>query len=214
MSVDQTPILIAGPPRSGTTMLAGLLSTHGVWVGRARTTQYPDTNVKFGSENQDIKAIMKRIAAGRGYRNWNVPLPDQPDFWNGIKEEVEAFVPANTSWLVKTSWTLVWHEFWTEAYPHAQWVLPYRNVLSTLDSIARHPGMSRNHPPWQRRTFVEALQRRQSQVAAQVRESIVVDVYRVSRGDRDSILALFEFLQITPQWEKINQWIQPGKMKQ
>ena len=58
--IRQDPILIAAPPRSGTTMLAGLLYYHGMWVGRSRTTMYPGTNSEFGSENIDIKNIMKK----------------------------------------------------------------------------------------------------------------------------------------------------------
>ena len=58
--INQKPILIAGCPRSGTTMLAGLLHYHGVWVGRSRTTMYPGSNSNFGSENLDIKEIMKQ----------------------------------------------------------------------------------------------------------------------------------------------------------
>ena len=55
--IRRDPILIAAPPRSGTTMLAGLFYKHGVWVGRTCTTMYPETNSDFGSENIDISKI-------------------------------------------------------------------------------------------------------------------------------------------------------------
>lgn len=213
MAVDQKPILISGPPRCGTTMLAGLIAPHGVWVGNARTTWYPGTNPEFAAENQDIKGVLKRFTKNElGYRNWRVPLPEQPDEFPGMKEEIEAFVPDDQRWLVKTSWTVLLHKFWKDAYPQAYWILPKRERMSILKSVKRHPRMARR-PIRMSSRFVHALQKRQHKIADQVANRIWVDVLRISRNDKSEIEKLFQFLQIEPDFEKINKWIEPGRMR-
>ena len=50
------PVIIASPPRSGTTMLAGLLHHHGLWIGNARVTHFKQTNSDLGTENIEIQS--------------------------------------------------------------------------------------------------------------------------------------------------------------
>lgn len=211
MAIDQRPILIAGPPRSGTIMLAGLLYYHGIWIGRARTTHYPGSNPELAVENLDIKAIMKREALNNHYRNWRVPIPAGDGISTDVKEEIESFVPEGQRWLVKTSWVLTFHRFWNESYPEALWILPHRREKEILRSMNRHPGMKRR-PDNMKRNFVQALQVRQHEVAGLVQYSLGVDVMKVSRRDRTEIERFFEFVNILIDWEKVNEWIQPGRM--
>lgn len=213
--IDQSPILIAGPPRCGTTMLAGLIDSVGdIWIGRGRTTMYPGSNSEFVSENQDIKNIMKREAAKFGYTNWNVPLPEGwLDNKKQIKEEIEQLVPEGTKWLVKTSWLLAFHKFWNWAYPDARWVLPIRAKVDILDSISRHPGMKRRSPVVAR-DFVEALLTRQCEVKRVVENGVVSQVHRVSNGDMYEMRKVLSFsLQKPTDFVKSLKWIEPGKMK-
>lgn len=211
MAVNQQPILIAGPPRCGTTMLAGLIAPHGVWVGRARTTWYPGTNSEFPAENQDIKDVMKRLAAGVSYRNWSTPLPKQLDFWPGVKQEIEAFVPEDEPWLVKTTWTVIWWRFWNQAYPNAHWVLPQRPVDSVMNSIRRHPRMARR-PAVMSRRFIEAIYARQEELMESVHYAYCFSVLKIAKGDTEEIDRLFKFIGIKPNWTHINRWIQPERM--
>jgi len=218
MAIDQRPIFIAGPPRCGTTMLAGLLNIHGVWVGQARTTWYPGTNPEFGSENQDIKAIMKREAAKIGYRNWTVPIPEDmsmdEDYYEMIKNELKRdILPNDERWLVKTSWTLMFYKFWMWAWPDALWVLTQRDVKYVLNSMNRHPRMARR-PENMKRNFIEALQERQRQVLGRANSTLSVDVFKVSQGSTEEIQQLFDFVKIKVDLRKVRQWIQPGRMKQ
>jgi len=205
--IHQTPIFIAGPPRSGTTMLAGLFAKHNVWVGRAKTTDYPGTNSDFGSENIDIKNIMKREAMRQHYHNWRVPLPEGK-LDASIKDEIEAFVPESTRWLVKTSWTLTFHEFWNTAYPEAYWVLPCRGEEVVVNSMNRHPSM-RKRPDNMKRKFVHALQTRQKYVNSNFNRTLMVNMYKVSRRDKETIENLFEFVEELLDWDVVNQWIEP-----
>ena len=211
--IDQQPILIAGPPRCGTTMLAGLImSLEDVWVGRARTTMYPGSNPEIATENLDIKDIMKREARNLHYLNWKVPLPQHPEQWNGVKEEIEQLVSADTKWLVKTSWTLILYKFWMDAYPNALWIFPIRGERSIVKSMKRHPGMRRRSDK-QQRSFVKALQERQDLVRSSVKNYTDVDVFKVSNGDESEIQSFLNFISIPVDKAKINKWIEPGRMK-
>ena len=209
--VRQDPILIAGPPRSGTTMLAGLLHFHGVWVGRSRLTQYPGTNSKFGSENVDIKNIMKREASRAGYKNWETPFPDS-GLGKDIKSEIEEFVPDDTVWLVKTSWCLVFWKFWVIAYPNARWVFPTRDTLKVVDSMNRHPGM-RKHPDGQKHQYIANLLRAASEVIDCGVNYTYVDIEGLADRDSQVIDDLFEFLDIVPDYDIVKEWIKPEMLK-
>lgn len=213
---DQSPILIAGPPRSGTTMLAGLLYYHnGVWIGRSRKTKYPGTNSDFGSENLDIKDIMKRLAAQLIYQNWHTPLPDTPLIWHirdRLKDDIESFVPENTRWLVKTSWLLAFHKAWDAIYPEAVWIFPKRSEESILDSMNRHPSM-RKRPDNMKRKFIQALHARQSETKSIVHNCIDIDVYKLSQQNRQEVQRLFDFLGSEVNWKVVNEWLDPKAMK-
>jgi len=157
-----SPILIAGPPRCGTTMIAGLLYRHGVWVGQARLTRYPGTNSNFGSENISIKRYLKSLYPE--YRNWNTPLPDMvnvPDF----KDQIESLVNESGPWLVKTSNILMTWRLWKEAWPDAKWILPIRPLENIVDSAMRHPAMKK-HGRKRISKYIIALQQRQALVAS------------------------------------------------
>lgn len=209
--IEQNPILIAGPPRSGTTMIAGLLNHHGVWIGQGRTTQYPGTNPKFVSENQEIKNILKSQAQKIGYTNWEVPLPDGCS-GSELKYLLEQVVPEGSSWLIKTSWTLLFYDFFIEAYPEARWVFPKRNLRKVLDSMNRHPGM-RKHPDKQKKRFIAALQARQSFISCKVGNYINIDIEAISQRDMDEIERLFNFLGMEVDEKIVNKWIDPKIMK-
>jgi len=209
--VRQDPILIAAPPRSGTTMMAGLLHKHGVWVGNARTTRYPGTNSDFGSENTDIKNIMKKEAQKIGYKNWTTPFPD-PDLDLDIKVGIEHFVPDDQAWLVKTSWCLVFWKFWTSAYPDARWIFLTRDTVKIVDSMNRHPGMKK-HPDGQKNQYIAHLLRNASDIIDHGAWFTCVDIEAVADRDMGVIADLFDFLDMTPDQSIIDEWLVPDMLK-
>ena len=211
---NQKPILIAGPPRSGTTMLAGLIGKHSVWVGRSRTTMYSGTNPEFGSENIDIKYLMKQEAKKAGYKNWTIPLPKWNIDVNKLKDEIELnILPDKQKWLIKTSWTLIFWEFWNAAYPDAYWIFPVRPFMGILDSINRHPSM-RRHPTAMKNNFVRTLHRQQKEVHSIVNNGLFVNINRIAKKDKGEIRKLFNFLNIELDWYIVEQWIDPKLFKQ
>lgn len=212
MAVNQIPILIASPPRCGTVLLAGLLHYHNVWIGRSRTTRYPGTNPELGVENIDIKEIMKREGAKLGYKNWNPLFPKGMKDIVSVKKEIESFVPENRRWLVKTSWTLAFSDFWNWAYPDALWILPMRDKNGILDSMNRHPGMQKRSNSV-KLAFIQGLQSKQTEVSIFTKNSLIVDVKKVSQKDEGEIERFFNFVNIPINWDVVNKWIEPERMK-
>lgn len=210
------PILIAGPPRSGTSMISALLIKHDVWIGDARGTMYPSTNTDIGTENLYIKNIMKRQSRYLGYTNWNAPLPTSKSIeehcdWTGAKEDIESIVPEGQRWLVKTSWLLVFHDFWRKAYPEALWVFPYRSPASIMDSMNRHPKM-RKHSDEQKAAFIAALHKKQETVKKLVRRSIVVYPKKIASLDMKETRKFFDFCCIRMDEGVVRDFIQPEMM--
>ena len=182
-------------------------------MGRSRTTMYLGTNSHFGSENVDIKAVLKDMAMEDGYKNWEIPFPDPMGFaQEQSKRRIESFVPEDTSWLVKTSWCLIYWGFWMDAYPNAKWVFPTRDTLKIVDSMNRHPGM-RNHPDGQKHNYIANLLRCASSVMDHGAKYTFVDMEGLADREPDVIEPLFEFLEITPDYDVINDWIKPDILK-
>ena len=209
--IRQDPILITAPPRSGTTMLAGLIHYHGVWVGRSKTTRYPGTNSEFGSENIDIKNIFKTRATTHGYKNWTTPFPEF-GICENLKEKVESYVPEDTPWLVKTGWCLIFWEFWVHNYPDALWVFPTREPLKIVDSMNRHPSM-RNHPDGQKHLYISHLLQKANMVIDEAVDYTFVDIEGLADRNPEVVGDLFRFLDITPNDDVINDWIKPEMLK-
>lgn len=209
----QDPILIASPPRSGTTMLAGLLHYHGVWVGRSRTTMYPGTNSEFGSENLDIKAVLKDMAVEDNYKNWETPFPDPMGFdQEQSKKRIESFIPEDTPWLVKSSWCLIYWKFWATAYPNAKWLFPTRDTIKIVDSMNRHPGMKK-HPDGQKKQYIAHLLRNASSVIDYEVNYNYVNIEGLADRDPQVLTDLFRFLELEPDFKVINTWLKPEMLK-
>lgn len=204
--VDQKPILIAGPPRSGTTLIAGLLAKHGVWIGRGRTTMYLGTNPEFVSENQDIKAVYKEAARQEGYENWQVPVR----YMNGTylkKQDIEQFVPDGKRWLVKTSWNLIFSMSMRQMYPEALWVLPWRDKNKIVDSMNKHSGMAKRQD-FVKGKFVDNLQSIQKEIGCEgVQYSTFIETKDLSQISYTEITKLFGFVGIKPDWVMIKKLV-------
>jgi len=192
-------------------MLAGLLHYHGIWVGRSRTTMYPGTNSEFGSEHIDIKNVFQKAADKIPYKNWETPFPSLGSC-KFLKKEIEAFVPEDTPWLVKTSWSLIYWRFWVEAYPNAKWIFPTRDTIKIVDSMNRHPGM-RKHPDGQKHQYIAHLLRNASTVIDQEVDYTYVDMEGLADRNPRVLADLFRFLELEPDFKVINTWIKPEMLK-
>lgn len=209
--IRQDPILIAAPPRSGTTVLAAVLHAHGIWVGKGRTTRYPGTNMNFASENTGIKTIFKETAKEMGYENWDAPIPNLIP-GSRLKSQIEDHVEEDTPWLIKASWNLVFWQFLKKAYPKARWLFPVRDIDKIIDSMNRHPGMVK-HSDAEKYAYVNALQRKRFEVITTDVKYHCFNIEKFVSKDVETIDGVFAFLGITPDWNVINNTVKCPMLK-
>ena len=210
MTNNYDPILIAGPPRSGSTMAAGLLIKHGVWVGEAYPTPYKNTNSNIGTENPDLKKLHFKYKNQMNYRNWQVPLPLQPnEDYGWFKQQVLSLVDTDGPWLVKTAWLVIFWSVWANAFPDAKWVLLDRPAEDIANSVIRHPKMkARGHETAY--NFALALQERQKELAPYVNH-IFIDTTKLGQGDMNEFHKLMNFCNIKPNENVAKDFIKPNR---
>jgi len=175
--INNRPILIAGPPRSGTTMLAGVFIYHNCWVGNCKVTSYPETNSLLGTENVKIKKYLKSLYPK--YRNWTIPIPDVKED-EKLRGFLSKLVPPDNAWVVKTGALLITWRIWNNVFPEALWVFPERPFKDIVSSALRHPAMRRRGDR-RIRKFIKSLQVRQSVIEENVKNSIRVDTHTIGK---------------------------------
>lgn len=209
----QQPIIIAAPGRSGTTMLAGLLNRHGVWIGEGRVTPHAKTNSLIVSENTAIKRKLKHMAREIGYSNRQVPLPvinNVEERAKDLRQYLKGIVPDDKRWLVKTTWTLVFSEVWKEAFPEAWWIFIERNIADIIRSVKHHPSM-RKRKVNDVYVFASALRERQRYISTTIPKGncLFVDIDQVAACNMQECKRVLEFCGIEPNEEIIKTWIKP-----
>lgn len=142
------PIFIASPPRSGTSMISGLLEEHGVWTGRHEISydKIKDTNPKGVFENLDLKELTKKQMKQAGINQ--MPFPpifngDKLKFDKKLREKVYRIVGDQQYWLFKEPRLVKVNEIWQKSFPEAIWILPDRKDEDILKSMKKHPHISK-----------------------------------------------------------------------
>lgn len=190
-----SPILIASPARSGTTMLAWLLHLHGVWIGQGGVTQSPETNPQVPTENRQIKQYLR---SARG-----VPA----DF----RRRIVGMVHASGPWLVKTASNLLCWKAWNQHFPEARWLLPVRPFDDIMASRKRHPGLQRYDDEGHRRIVAhhKQLQDAVREVVSHWRD---VDMDALCGGEsNEEARAAIEFCGLKFDQQMYRGWVQPER---
>lgn len=147
-------IIVTGCPRTGTSMVAGILHLAGAFVGdTGKPTQY---NAKGFFENlrireEVIKPLLRKLGIDdKGQDILNAPYEFPADVVkehaDGIRRSVLAIFKEEgwdesgfQSWLIKEpKITLVW-QFFREAFPCAVWVTTNRYVTDTVEECLQTP---------------------------------------------------------------------------
>ncbi len=138
------PIFILGIPRSGTSLLAGLISLTGIWTGPTNPPSI--NNIKGFFENRAIKDISTyRILRDADYcRRGQCPIP-QPedvlkpifDVYNGIVRVMYEQGYNEGPWMFKDAKiTLMW-KLWYEMFPKADYFITKRCDEDIINSCIR-----------------------------------------------------------------------------
>jgi hypothetical protein len=145
-----SPILVTGLPRSGTSMVAGLLHACGAWVGS--TLAGDEQNPRGYFEHAFIREkVVKSILARLGHDPLGVrsiPALDLSLRVEALSELVGQIIRADGygegPWLYKDAkLSLIWPAF-ADAFPDAQWVLVQRDPEQVIQSCLRTPFMAQH----------------------------------------------------------------------
>jgi hypothetical protein len=145
------PIFIVGLPRSGTSLVAGLIKTCGAWSGS--TVPAGTYNPKGFFENKQIRdGINKPLLANLGGDEAGVTeLPSLEDIPLSISLRSDiARVLAEQGFTGRSPWmfkdaklSLTWPAF-AAAFPKARWLIVNRQIDDVVDSCLRTPFMARH----------------------------------------------------------------------
>ena len=144
------PILITGLPRSGTSMIAGLLAECGVWTGET-VGPSPD-NPRGFFENEKIREhVVKAMLHGVDADPLGVdPLPGPEDLiapqipGSAARYAERQGCEPDQRWLYKDAkLTLMWRA-WLTAYPKAKWIVVRRTPAEVIRSCLTTPFMAQH----------------------------------------------------------------------
>ena len=211
--MNDDPILIAGSPRSGTTMIAGLLKLHGVWVGESRVTRDPKSNSLIGTENVPIKRTIGQEFNRIGYKNRAIPFPLAEELktlnYEKIWNVIVSVVPEERQWLFKSAGLLILYEYFNAKFPKARWVFPRRNPQDIVASIKRHTYMKFSSNTLE---FVEEVRKRQVEVCEYVDHSTFIPTKEVANLNMELIQEYFDFCHVKMDERIVRDFIKPEMM--
>ena len=201
------PILVAAPPRSGTSMLAGLLHHHGVQVGEYHVNK---DNPKGGFENIHIKKVVKGKLKKNGY-DLN-PIYIQPTTFKNdpqFRENALKFIPDSTKpWLFKEFRILMTWPLWYKYFPNSIYVLNRRNIQDNLKSMQNHHIISKRGSTRALRFWIEWARERQEEIAKYC-PHVWADVDKIWAGDLNEAKKVVEACGLEFDEQITKEWIDP-----
>lgn len=202
-------ILVTGLPRSGTSLVTGVIRACGAWAGV--TTGPSQWNTKGNVENEAIreqlvKPCLKRVpTCPLGLRS--LPAVDLPPIWSGAqwRSSVEVLTrrqgyKAPAPLVYKDAKiALIWRQ-WAAAFPDAKWVIVERDLEAVVASAMRAEPM--------RRRFdgdLQAVRGWATSYRAHVDSIAAKYMHRVTPGD--NLRPLIEWLGL--QWNEraVTDWV-------
>lgn len=145
------PILVTGFPRSGTSMLTGVLGLSGAWLGE---TAPPDLYNRKGTfENREVretvlKPYLQIIGADPLGLDVLPPVAHPPMVSPSlIRERVAEIVErqgyGGGPWAYKDAKLALCWRLWAEAFPDARWIVVERPRAEVIDSALRADPMAK-----------------------------------------------------------------------
>ena len=207
------PILVAAPPRCGTSMVAGLLVHHGVQVGYHRGPH--NDNPKGGFENEPIKRFIKDELASNGYDlnpirhihmgEYVYNFESNPAFKDIVEDAIE---DPGSPWIFKEFRILMTWLQWMRYFPNAVYVLNRRNKADNLQSMKVHPAISKRGPVEDLEAWIDWAHHRQEEIADKC-PHVWCDVDKVWQGDMDEARKVVEGCGLTFDEQVAKEWIDP-----
>jgi hypothetical protein len=132
----ESPILVTGIPRSGSSMIAAALVACGAFGGRmSKRGMYCNDKIR----NTIVKPYFSRIGVDKEGHNFELPIGyNVPKHWG---EWVEAVIKEQGyiegPWLYKDSRTILIWPVWNYIYPNAKWIIVRRKTPDIIKSCVQ-----------------------------------------------------------------------------
>jgi hypothetical protein len=211
------PVFVTGLPRSGTSMVAGLLGLSGMWLGH--TVPGGQENIRGFFENVILRErVQKEILRQGRFDPLGVrQLP--PPAWHPVIKSLRAVVAAalaaqqydgRQTWGFKDAkLTLTWR-VWHEQFPRARWVVVRRSSDEIVASCLRTSFMKQHSgdPGFWRRFVADYLERLEA-LQQVVGWSRVIEAGEVAAGRFDALEQLVGDLGLTWRPDAAHAFIAP-----
>lgn len=210
------PILVSGPARSGTSMIAQILHVCGAWKGDTVPPD-PKSNPDGFFENVYLREkVTKEILRANGCDPLGVnDLPEPgslqyPSFKGEVMHAIEEQGYEGGPWFYKDAKLCYMPELWMREFPGARWVLTHREPNAIISSclqthfMRQHSGDPVFWAAWVEETF------KRLHSLSEKYNAIVIDTDRVAK-DRDfsHIKAAVEELGLTWDQEAVEKVVKP-----
>lgn len=136
--MEKMPIIITGIPRSGSSMIAGVINRCGAFGGEM-------SGYKGVNENDAIKEILEKpyLASIWADEMGQYPLPDKnkisiPLAWKDMVDDIfERQGYSGGEWFYKSSRACLLWRIWDDAYPKAKWLIVRRRTGDIIESCKK-----------------------------------------------------------------------------
>lgn len=219
LEINQSPILITGCARSGTSLIAGVISLSGAYGGKLLGPN--PANAKGMFENSRIresveKTYLKSIGCDPKGQN---PLPDTsnmpiPSDW---KHRVDSIMLEDGyqsgPWFYKGAKMCLNWPVWSYAYPNAKWVIVRRRSADIATSCLNTSFMNAysSHADW-----IKWVNHHEEKFVEMMQAGLNVKVIwpeRLVKGNYEQVYELIEWLGLTWKPKEVIEFIEPKLWK-
>jgi hypothetical protein len=212
------PILITGLPRSGTSLISGIIATCGAWSGS--TVPGNQENIKGYYEHTRLrelvnKAILKQLGCdplGVKVLPQIDRLPKISDFKNVVVQNLLADgYRGDAPWMFKDAKMLLLWPYYVDAFPKARWIIVRRERAQVIDSCLRTSFMkqhSQERAFWN--TWAIEYEKRIEQLKSSNADCIEISSNEVVQPEgRKALKKLVRKLKLNWNKNAVDQFIEP-----
>jgi hypothetical protein len=213
------PIIITGVPRSGASLIAGIIDAHGVFGGN--TIQGDKHNPLGYFENREIKDnVIKPFLIDKGFDPLGqFPLPSNITCSdNDIQHRKESVLEImqeqglryHQQWYIKDAKCCLDWIVWHKAFPKALWIIVKRNANSTADSLMKTPYMTAYNSKEEWLDWIADYQTRLEYLKIEC-ETIEIVIEDIIKGDLSQLMSLFSRIGIELNPDIVQDYIKDTK---
>jgi hypothetical protein len=211
------PVFVTGLPRSGTSLVTGLLAICGLWLGH--TPPGNSENIRGYFENVVLREKVQKEILRRGQfdplgvrslppRGW---LPTIPDFRPLVAAAlVTQHYDGMQPWGFKEPKMCLMWRLWDRHFPGARWVIVRRPIEQVVASCMRTSFLrhqSSNPQFWQ--VFADAYLQRIADLQSSVRWCRIIDSRDIIGGRLESLEGLIGDLHLVWRQEEVRAFVAP-----